>query len=226
MALKSYTCPNCGANYNPAQYQCEYCGSYVFVSNENYKDFSSIPIQLPPRPAEDTGHYPGVYVFGRLLGQGERPITLGAANYYTGIFSAGGKLLLTNRSLCFSAHSFNVGRQETRIDLTRISDVYVGADLLISQHLIVKADGKTHKFVVYHGNDWVQKIKEAITALQACAVPTAVPVTVSVAAPVAPATPAPQGDYVEELQKLKYLLDNGLITEEEYNIKKRMILGL
>lgn len=211
MNFKVFSCPNCGANYNPAKYQCEYCGSYIFMSNENYTDFSNIKIELPQKSKEDTEKYPGIYVFGRLLGKGERPITLGSANYFTGLVSAGGKLLLTNKSLSFSAHAFNVGKQETKIDLKQITDVKVVANLLISQQVLVTTKTKSHKFVVYHGNEWVQKIKEAIVKYEECETP------VSHSVP---------SNYIEELQQLKLLLDSGVITEEEFNIKKRMLLGL
>ena len=211
MNLKTLSCPNCGANYNPAKYRCEYCGSYIFMSNDNYTDFSSVQIELPQEPMEDTGKYPGVYVFGRLLGAGERPITLGAANYYTGLVAAGGKLLLTNKSLSFSAHAFNVGKQETRIDLNDITEVKVSANLLVSQHILVTANGKSHKFVVYHGSEWVQKIKDAAAKN---------------AQREAPVIRQAANNYIEELQQLKQLLDMGIITEDEFNIKKRMLLGL
>ena len=214
MNIKTFTCPNCGANYNPTRYQCEYCGSYIFMSNENYKDFSDVKIELPQKPREDAGKYPGIYVFGRLLGKGERPITLGAANYFTGLVSAGGKLLLTNKSLSFSAHAFNVGKKETRIDLNQISDVKVGTNMLISQHILVTANGKTHKFVVYHGKEWVEKIKQAISDLSE-----------EQAQPIQQTVPG-YGDYIVELQRLKQLLDMGIITEDEFNVKKRILLGM
>ena len=211
MNLKTVSCPNCGANYNPAKYQCEYCGSYIFISNDNYTDLSNIKMDLPPKPKGETGKYPGIYVFGRLLGVGEKPIILGAANYFTGLVAAGGKLLLTNKSLSFSAHAFNVGRRETRIDLNQITDVRVSANLLISQHILVTANKKKHKFVVYHGNEWVKKINDAIAKYDEheeliC---------------------KPQANnYIQELQQLKQLLDMGVITEDEFNIKKRILLGL
>ena len=41
-----------------------------------------------------------------------------------------------------------------------------------------------------------------------------------------PVSQPKSGDYVEELQQLKKLLDAGIITEDEFNIKKRMLLGL
>ena len=120
-------------------------------------------------------------------------------------------MLLTNKSLSFSAHTFNVGKQETRIDLKQITEVKVSANLLVSQHILVTANGKSHKFVVYHGNDWVQKIKDAIAKYEEYE---------------APEAEQKASNYIEELQQLKQLLDMGIITEDEFNIKKRMLLGL
>lgn len=214
MNLKAFNCPNCGANYNPAKYQCEYCGSYIFISNDNYKDFSSVNIELPQITETDSQKHPGVYVYGRLLGKNERPITLGVANYYTGIVSAGGKLLLTNKSLSFSAHSFNVGKKETRIELNQITDVKVVANMLISQHILVTTNTGSHKFVVYHGKEWVEKINQAITSY--IEEPTSIPSHPS----------SNNNDYIVELQRLKQLCDMGVITEDEFNIKKRILLGL
>lgn len=214
MVMKSLTCPNCGAVVNPAVYRCEYCGSYVFISDEKFKDFSSVRIEFPQPARNQTGRYPGVYVFGRLLGVGERPIVLGSANYFTGIVSAGGKLLLTNKSLFFSAHAFNVGQKETSISLSQISEVKVGTNHLISQQLLITANGKKHKFVVYHGDKWVQAIKDAMSAPAEDDAPTA-----SLSDP-------QSGTYIEELQQLKRLYDMGVITEEEFTIKKRLLLGI
>lgn len=212
MNLKSLSCPNCKASYNPTKYRCKYCGSYVFMSNENYKDLRNIEIELPPKSGEDTGKYPGVYVFGRLLGKGERPIAMGAANYFTGDVTAGGKLLLTNKSLSFSAHAFNIGRQETRIDLKDITDVKVVLNLIVSQHIVAATEEEEHKFVVFHGKKWVENIREAIEHVDE-----------------PEETEAPEersGNYIEELKQLKELMDMGVITEEEFNLKKRMVLGL
>lgn len=50
------------------------------------------------------------------------------------------------------------------------------------------------------------------------------------AAPAAQAAPppaaAPQADYIEELQKLASLKDAGIITEAEFEAKKKQLLGL
>lgn len=218
MGLKTLNCPNCGAGFNPTKYRCEYCGSYVFMSDENYVDFSNVKIEMPPiqnTPSLDTKKYPGIYVYGRLLGKGEKPISLGVANYYTGLVTAGGKLLLTNRSLLFSAHAFNVGRQETSIDLNEIKEIKVTSNMLVSQNIEVKTETKSHRFVVYHGKEWVKNIQDAIAV---CPKPTPVPPT--------PKKSAESNNYIVELQQLKQLLDAGILTQEEFDIKKRMLLRI
>ncbi len=45
-------------------------------------------------------------------------------------------------------------------------------------------------------------------------------------APVIVATPTQSGDKLDDLKKLKDLLDNGIITQEEFETKKKQILGL
>ncbi len=225
MALMAYQCPNCGAAYNPSKYTCEYCGSYIIMSNENFLDLSKKNFEIKEKP-QVTNHentiteHPGIYVFGRLLGKGEQPILLGVANYYTGIVSAGGKLLLTNKSLSFSAHAFNVGKKMTVIDLSTVIEAKVILNLAISQTISVKTTKGNHKFVVYHGKDWVEKILEAKRNYSSAP---AQPAATTSAAPIPTAS---IGDYTEELRRLKQLLDEGIITEEEYNIKKRMLLGI
>ncbi len=71
-------------------------------------------------------------------------------------------MLLTNKSLSFSAHAINNGRTETKINLNEITEVKVISNLLISQKIFVLAGGESNKFVVNHGKEWVKKIKEAI----------------------------------------------------------------
>lgn len=106
--------------------------------------------------------YPGIEIFGRFVGKGERPLAMGLANYFTGIISAGGKLLLTNKSLYFSAHALNVGRKECKIELKDITKVEIALNLLVSQHLVVYTNSDSHRFVVYHGKDWIASIKKAM----------------------------------------------------------------
>jgi hypothetical protein len=42
----------------------------------------------------------------------------------------------------------------------------------------------------------------------------------------APAAPASTGDYTDELEKLAKLRDDGVVTAEEFEAKKKQLLGL
>ena len=46
------------------------------------------------------------------------------------------------------------------------------------------------------------------------------------AAPQAPTQPAGGGDYLDELEKLGDLRDRGIITDQEFEMKKKEILGM
>lgn len=207
MKIQAMKCPNCGAPLKPAKYRCEYCRSYVIVSNEKFLDLSDYEYEKESK--ENKEEYPGIYVFGRLLGKGEIPIVLGFANYYTGKTTTGGKMLLTNKSISFSAHAFNVGRTEAKIELSDIKKVYLGKNFWVSQQIIIDLYDSSHKFVVYHGKDWVEKINNQMHEIQKDNKDNNI------------------GDnYIIELKKLKNLLDEGIITQEEFDIKKRIILNI
>ena len=130
----------------------------IFISEEKFLPLDNINL-------DELDKYPGVEIFGRFLGKGERPLAVGAANFFTGIISAGGKLFLTDKNLYFSAHALNVGRKECKINLKDIVDVKIALNLLISQHLVVKTNSDSYRFVVWHGKDWLAKIQDAVAAL-------------------------------------------------------------
>ena len=92
---------------------------------------------------------------------------------------------------------------------------------LVSKRLIVETkDGKTFEFTVYNIAQWLEKGNRALAGEFGS-------LEVSAPAPqAAPAGPAPSGSYVAELKQLKELLDAGIITEEEFKIKKRQVLHI
>ena len=243
MAPKSFNCPNCGAPYNPTQLKCEYCDSFIIISNEQQYNvpreiFEPIIAKRQEIQQEDKAipekpevKIPGIYVYGTLLGENEIPIRLGSANYYVNaLVNKGGKVLLTEKKLYFSSHNFVQSKTDLTIDLKDIEKAVFDSNMLISQQISVYAKGKRHKFVVYGGREWVEKIMEAKEALLKKPEPKkAKPAAVVKEAPKpAPKTTTaqPSANYIEELKQLKELLDAGIITEEEFAIKKRMILGL
>ena len=217
--IKSMHCPNCGAPYNPAKYECESCGSFVIISDANQftvpeQTVSRIESKISRAEADPAEKYPGTYVFGKLLGEGEVPLRLGAANYYTSaLLASGGKLLLTGTALYFSAHAFNPGKSDLCIPLADISKVKHDRNQISSDQISVYAGGKRYRFVVFGGKEWLEMIVTAKENPPRQGKPAA-------------AAGAGEGDFAEELLKLKKLLDAGIITEEEFTIKKRMILGL
>lgn len=220
--MKEWKCPNCGSSYNPAKFRCEYCGSYVIMSDE--KGFT-IPhdtvAQMKQEIAQadnDPEKYPGIYFFGTLMGKGEVPLRVGAANYYKHMFnSLGGRLLLTEQNIYFSTHNIFQGKSDLCVDLKTLEDSAYEKNMIVSDKISVTAQGKKHYFIVYGGNEWVSMIKDA--AEKAKTAPPKVPVVAN--------TPVEkQGDYTDELVRLKQLYDDGIITEEEFAIKKRQILGI
>ncbi|MBQ6773526.1 MAG: SHOCT domain-containing protein [Synergistaceae bacterium] len=206
--MKTLQCPNCGADYNPAQYKCEYCGSFIFMNSEsNDKEFN-IPENIIHEMSNNSSSSPGIYVYGSLLGKGEIPLRLGLANYYTSQFiGVGGKLLLTKSNLYFTSHKVFQSKKEVKINLLDITSTNQELNLFFSQHIAIYEGDHKHRFVVYGGREWIRMINEARENYS-----------------------APSGnnnnDYTAELVKLKNLLDRGIITQEEFAIKKRMILGI
>lgn len=222
--MKALNCPNCGGAYNPAKYRCEYCGSFVIFSDE--KAFN-VPLEVvnDMRGAfenceSNKSDYPGVYIFGSLIGKGEVPVRLGAANYYkNALINVGGKCLLTERNFYFSSHTFVQSKTDVSIELNQIERCeYDGSNLGISDQISIYANGKRHKFVVYRGKEWINMIEKTRQGRNSR--------TFNGVQNVKQSSITNSNNYTEELVALKKLLDAGIITEEEFTIKKRMLLGL
>ena len=152
MKLENLKCPSCGSPYNPSTIQCEYCRSYIIMSNTNYAYFNEEQFL----EHGDNNKYKGIYVYGTLLGKGEKPISLGAANYFDGI-AKGGMLLLTNKSLSFSSHNFLQSKSDVIIKLKDIENAKVVLNMLISQTIVIDTKEGGYKFVVTRGREWVKK---------------------------------------------------------------------
>ena len=74
--MKTLQCPNCGADYNPAQYKCEYCGSFIFMNEDSKDKEFNIPENIIHEMSNNAASSPGIYVYGSLLGKGEIPLRL------------------------------------------------------------------------------------------------------------------------------------------------------
>ena len=62
--------------------------------------------------------------------------------------------------------------------------------------------------------------------LNAIVAPTAAPAAPAAAPAPAPAAPASVSEAADDLLKLKELLDAGILTQEEFDAKKKQLLGL
>ncbi|MBQ8899063.1 MAG: SHOCT domain-containing protein [Clostridia bacterium] len=225
-------CPNCKAGYNASSCKCTSCGAYIISSDANSFDVPREVIEGIKNSYDRSG-FPGVFVHNTRLGAGEFPLRLGVSKYYwTGVTGTAGKLLLTDKKLYFSAHRFTYYRPNETFDLSDIEKVEFDSNLLLSHQISVYVKGERHKFVVYRGKEWVDLINTAKKHF-APAAPAIKVATPHKAEPVAPAVPASdanpcggQPKYVEELRQLKQLLDEGIITKEEFEAKKKKILNL
>ena len=214
--MKSLNCPNCGGAYNPTKMRCEFCGSFVIMADKELDIPNEIVSEMKSsiiEAAKTISEQPGVYIFGSLFGKGEIPLRIGPANYYiTKFANVGGKILLTENNLYFSSPHTLLGKNEVCIPLKSIISVQQTSNFGISQTVTVVTNEKKNRFVVFHGKDWVAAIEKAKNGN----VPTAAPLSVN----------QQTNDYTDELRKLKELLDAGIITEEEFAIKKRQILNI
>ena len=226
--LKSLNCPSCSAPYNPANLTCPFCGSYILNSEEQETDYQKETFvqQAQERPA----NYKGIYLYGRLLDADEFPVRTGIASWNKSALSGvGGHLALTNKRFLFCAEGLNsllasaIG-SESNVDVflkdvERLSQRTVA---LVSKRLIVETkDGKSFEFTVYNIAQWLEKGQRALAGEFGSLEVSAAPASAS-----APVGPAPSGNYVAELKQLKELLDAGIITEEEFKIKKRQVLHI
>jgi hypothetical protein len=88
---------------------------------------------------------------------------------------------------------------------------------LTEEELVAAMEDLGIKSIELDDND-----RAIITAEEGQAAPAAPPV--GAAPPVAP--PEPEPSYLDELERLAGLRDSGIITEEEFEAKKKQLLGL
>lgn len=91
----------------------------------------------------------------------EKIIKEGSANWFHGIGSKGGKLILTNKTLYFEGHNANVGKKEYEIELEKITGISTGFPNSLK---ITSANG-IETFAVNGKKDWVNAISAAIQEL-------------------------------------------------------------
>lgn len=92
----------------------------------------------------------------------EKILKEGAANWFHGIGSVGGKLVLTNKTLYFEGHKSNIGKKEYEVELEDIEDIQTG---FLNKLIIITNSGK-EEFAVNGKKDWVAQIENAKEELE------------------------------------------------------------
>lgn len=94
----------------------------------------------------------------------EEILKKGAANWFHGIGSKGGHLILTNETLYFEGHKVNAGKKEFEVELENIKFVEAGG--FLSNNLTVITNSGKEVFAVTGKKDWVTAINDAIKNLE------------------------------------------------------------
>lgn len=146
----------------------------------------------------------------------ETVIKEGKANFFKStINQVGGKLYLTNQRIIFEAHAFNFGgKTNVDLDLNQLVRSQSGRTNLVSGE--IELFDKYHNkyvFTVYDRKSWAEAIETQIVKRRNSAAQTTGNTTI-----------INQGDNLDKLKKLKALYDEGVITEQEYNEKRKKIL--
>jgi len=92
----------------------------------------------------------------------------GLSNYQVGVETLGGRLYLTDNTLDFIPHKFNVQKDTASIPLSSIKDIKLGwtkflgfIPLFPNAVIVIDDDQKEHTFTVYRRNKWIKELKKA-----------------------------------------------------------------
>lgn len=195
---KAYFCPRCGSKLGEGDLFCIECGH-----------------KLEPRKEEETVICPEEEQTPVQFVQEEEEETVllrEDAFFIDYKWNPGGALRLTNVNLTFRAHN---GKSKFNVDIP-VRDI---ENLKIlrqnklgqTQQIVVYLKDKHVIFQVDLRSDWFNKINEAANAARSGKSASA---------------PKQKTGYIQELKQLKELVDMGIITEAEFNAKKKNLLGL
>jgi len=97
------------------------------------------------------------------LPQGETLEQQGWANHFRNYEGRGGRLYLTNRSLVFQPHRFNVQNAGVAIPRSEIAGAAKSMTLGVIPNglTVTRRDGTTERFVVSDRNEWVRRLTPA-----------------------------------------------------------------
>lgn len=94
----------------------------------------------------------------------EKILKKGAANWWNGIGSKGGNLILTTETLYFEGHKLNAGKKEFEVELENIVKVEAGG--FLSNSLIIITKNSKETFAVNGKKNWVKEIESAKSELE------------------------------------------------------------
>ena len=197
MAKASF-CPKCGSKLGEGDLFCIECGC-----------------KLEPRKEEEPVIYPEEEQTPVQLVQEEDEETVlrsGGAWYMRSTFSVPrGTLKLTNNRITFIAEHMK-REMDVEIPLADVELTKIVSKGLAYQIFGVYLKDKQYNFQVSrYGTEWVEQINNAVKAAKSGKIS---------------AAPKQKTGYIQELKQLKELVDMGIITEAEFNAKKKNLLGL
>lgn len=90
----------------------------------------------------------------------------GSAYHYMGNESVGGWLFLTDKSLFFISHKYNLQRHAMEIPLENIKEINTESSLIFVPNcmIIITKGGKSTKLVINQRSKWIKLLKENMQA--------------------------------------------------------------
>lgn len=118
-----------------------------------------------------------------------------------------GVVILTNERIIFYSQVLNNSHSEI-LPVNEIRSIEVKGNSLTGSHIIIHAISKSFDFLTTYRKDILQKIQQTFDTVHTNSIPS---VNISEA---------------DEIVKFKNLLDQGIITKEEFDAKKKQLLRL
>ena len=130
-----------------------------------------------------------------------------------------GAVVLTNERMIFTQSVIFNQDGYTSVSLSDILSIDYMANALEGGTINIHTAVKTYSILVNYKKNSIEAIADEITRAKDA-------YNAKHSAPVAPAAPAASHSNLDEIKKLKELLDLGAITQEEFDAKKKQLLGL
>lgn len=205
---KNLFCPKCGSQLSEGDLFCVECGSKI----EMRKSQESVVSAADVETGQECTQF-DVYMHSETEKNEETVIQRGDAYYFKTISSLGkkGTLLLTDMKLTFTAITAKTDL-DMEISLKDVEKVKLVSNQTLVWHMIgVYLKDKQYLFNVKKREEWIEKISNAVNTVKNGE---------------SNPTVKQRTDYIDEIKRLKELMDAGVITEAEFTAKKKSLLGL